>query len=246
MPIIKDTLDMLRLFPEHTVVQKTADEEVSIEVMIAKLRDVPVANSEQQIELQAGIAYLSLFSDAVPFAPEAERLLELIDEDDGEQLDEQIHAILHLADSAGIANSDIAKIVGGNRNIAGKLCRGDGDFGLGRVTNDFRILGNNFYRWKMSLACYELIRDKASHNLAKHLAVVPVVIDQSQSCLFVQESSVVVLVATWLTCELQQKGIDMNSTLKSIERNHQRIYEEALLEAGMPFRYPDQLLTISY
>ena len=242
---MKGTLDTLRSFPEHTAVQRITNEKVSIEAVIAKLREVPVANSKQQIELQAGIAYLSLFSDATPFIPEAEQLIELIDEDDIGQLDEQIHAILHLADSAGVANSDIAKMAKESRNIAGKLCRGDGDFGLGRVTNDFRSLSKKFYRWKMSLACYELIRDKPSHNLAKHLAVIPVVIDQNQSCLFVEESSVVVLVATWLTCELRQKGIDMNSMLKSIERNHQRIYEEALLEAGMPFRYPDQLLTIS-
>ena len=242
---MKDSLDTPRSFLEYTVEQKTTNQEVGIDVMIAKLREVPVASSKQQIELQAGITYLSLFSDTIPFIPEAEQLLKLIDKHDVEQLDEQIQVILRLANSAGVARSDIAKIVGKNWNIAGELCRNEGDFDLGRITNDLRTLSENFYRWKMSLACYELIHDKPSHNLARHLAVVPVVIKQNQSCFFAQKSSVVVLVATWLTCELRQKGIDMNSMLKSIERNNQRIYEEALLEAGMPFRYPDQLLTIS-
>ena len=188
---MKGSLDTLKSFSEHTTAQKTTDEEVSIDVMIAKLRRVSVASSKQRIELQAGITYLSLFSDTILFIPEAEQLLKLIDKHDVEQLDEQIHVILRLADSAGVVRSDIAKIVGKNRNIAGELCRNDGNFDLGRITNDLRILSENFYRWKMSLACYELIRDKPSHNLAKHLAVVPIVIDQNQSCFFAQKSSVV-------------------------------------------------------
>ena len=56
----------------------------------------------------------------------------------------------------------------------------------------------------------------------------------------------VVLVAAWFTCELRQQGIDMNALLESIHTNHRRIYEDALLEAGMPFRYPDESLTPLY
>ena len=56
----------------------------------------------------------------------------------------------------------------------------------------------------------------------------------------------VVLFAACFARELRQQGIDMNALLESIHTNHRRIYEDALLEAGMPFRYPDESLTPLY
>ena len=244
MPIVKGMREVFNLSRDPVVVQRTIDDDARIKAMVAKLQDIPVTDKEQQIELQAGLAYLSLFAASTSFVNEAKRLVELTNGIDIEQLNPQVQAILHLANNAGVEGSDAIKIPRERQNVVDSLCASDSNSGLGRMTHDLSRLSKNFYQWKMTLACYELIRDKSPPDIARHLAVVPVVVGPNQPCLFVKKSGVVILVASWFTCALQQKGIDMNSLLESIQSKHHRIYEEALLEAGMPFRYPNELLTM--
>ena len=211
---MEDTLGKFKSSSEHVVEQHIGDEKISVDTTIASLRNMSVATKEQQIELQAKIAYLSLFSDSTSFTVEAEQLIKLTDGNDIEQMNAQVQVILHLANNAKIAETDMVKVASKNRDIVDNLCNSNSDFGLRRRIDDIQSLSNSFYRWKMSLACYSLIRDKPNHDIARHIAMVPVIMDSDQRCIFVQKSSVSVLVANWLTCELEQKGIDMNALLK--------------------------------
>jgi len=242
---VEGVLNKIETFYNPVAAQQAVDEQVGIDAKIAILQAIPATNDEQQIEIQTGIAYLSLFSTATSFVVAAKKLIELTDGRDPEQLGAPAQVVIYLLSKTDTIDSRGIKTPQKISSAVDSLCGRDVDFGLRRRIDDIQILSHRVYRWKMALACDALIHDKPSPDIAKHLAIVPVVITPNQPCIIAQKGGVNVLVASWLTCELKQKGIDMESVLIAIQ-DRQHTGKASLLEAGMPFQYHDNTLEIHH